>query len=96
MWLQLRGVLQCSIHQALLAAAAATFLVTGAAQAQTPEPEDRPTTGVPTARADRADDDELDLGWIGLVGLLGLAGLAGRRRDGYTTDRGPSVRTDRV
>lgn len=85
-----------SIYRTLAAATMAAFLFAGDAQAQTPEPEDRPTTGVPTARADRADDDEFDLGWIGLVGLLGLAGLAGRRRDGYTTDRGPSVRTDRV
>ena len=84
------------MYRALMAATTAAFLLTGAAQAQTPGPEDRPATGVPTERADRADDDEFDLGWLGLIGLLGLAGLAGRRREGYTTDRGPSVRTDRV
>ena len=84
-----------SMYRTLMAAATAAFLLTGAAQAQTPAPEDRPTTGVPTERADRADN-EFDLGWLGLIGLLGLAGLAGRRRDGHTTDRGPSVRTDRI
>ena len=84
------------MYRALMAATTATVLLTGAALAQTPGPEDRPTTGVPTERADRADDDEFDLGWLGLIGLLGLAGLAGRRREGYTTDRGPTVRTDRV
>ena len=84
-----------SIHRTLVATTLAAFLCAGAAQAQAPDPDDRPTTGVPTARADRADDDDFDLSWLGLVGLLGLAGLAGRRRD-YATDRGPTVRTDRI
>lgn len=84
-----------SMYRTLLAAATAAFLFTGVAQAQTPSPEDRPTTGVPTERADRADND-FDLGWLGLIGILGLAGLAGRRREGYPTDRGPTVRTDRI
>ena len=83
-----------AMYRFLISAATAACLLAGAAHAQTPE--DRPTTGVPTERADRADDDDFDLGWLGLIGLLGLAGLAGRRREGYTTDRGPSVRTDRV
>lgn len=84
-----------SIYRTLLSAATVAFLFTAAAQAQTPAPEDRPTTGVPVERADRMND--FDLGWLGLLGLLGLAGLAGRRRrDGYTTDRDPTVRTDRI
>lgn len=78
----------------LIAAATAAFLFTGVSQAQTPDPQDRPTTGVPIARADRMSD--FDSGWLGLIGLLGLAGLAGRRRDRYTTDRGADVRTDRI
>ena len=83
-----------SIHRTLAATTMAAFLFAGATQAQTPDPEDPPTTGLPTARDDRADGDEFGFGWLGLVGLLGLAGLAGRRRD--YTNRGPSVRTDRV
>lgn len=83
-----------AIYRTLMAAVAAAFLFTGAAQAQTPAPEDRPITGVPVERADRMSD--FDLGWLGLIGLLGLAGLAGRRRDRYTTDRDPGVRTDRI
>ena len=85
-----------AMYRLLTAAAMAACLLASSAYAQTPAPEDRPTTGVPTERADRADADEFDLGWLGLIGLLGLAGLAGRRREGYTTDRGPTVRTDRV
>ena len=85
-----------AMYRLLAAAATAACLLASSAYAQTPAPEDRPTTGVPTERADRADDDEFDLGWLGLIGLLGLAGLAGRRREGYTTDRGPTVRTDRI
>lgn len=81
-----------SVYRTLMAAATAAFLFTGVAQAQTPAPEDRPTTGVPIARG----EGEFDLGWLGLIGLLGLAGLVGRRRDRYPIDRGPSVRTDRI
>ena len=84
-----------SASRALLAATIVTLLLAGAAQAQTPAPEDRAAPGEPPARADRVDDDEFDLGWIGLIGLLWLAGLAGGHRGDYTT-RGTSVKTDRV
>lgn len=83
-----------STHHALLAAALVAFLSAGAAEAQTPPPEDRTAPAEPTTRADRVDDDGFDLGWIGLIGLLGLAGLTGRRRGEYTT--GGTTRTDRI
>ena len=81
------------IYRTFMAAVTAACLLTGIAQAQTPDREDRTTTGGQAERADRADDDDFDLGWLGLIGLLGLAGLAGRRRD---IDRGVHVRKDRV
>ena len=81
------------VHRTFVAAAIAACLLTGVAQAQTPDREDRTTTGGQAERVDRADEDDFDLGWLGLIGLLGLAGLAGRRRE---IDREARVRTDRV
>ena len=88
-----------TITRLLIATTFAACISTGALQAQTPDPEDRPATAEPMTRADRVDtdrdDNEFDLGWLGLVGLLGLAGLAGRRRHD-PIERGPTVRTDRI
>lgn len=84
-----------SINRAILAGIVVAFLSAGAAQAQTPAPENRTVTEETTPRVDRVDDDEFNLGWLGLIGLLGLAGLAGGRRGDHTT-RSTNVRTDRV
>ena len=39
------------------------------------------------ARADRADDRDMDWGWLGLLGLAGLFGLKGREHHDVRGDR---------